>query len=426
MPSAVSIKELWKEYQIGGSRPAGDTFYDVLAGALRRPFSRRSTVATDFGARDRFWALQDINVDIQPGEVVGVIGRNGAGKSTLLKVLSRITAPTRGHVEVRGRLASLLEVGTGFHAELTGRENVFLNGAILGMSRRDIARKFDEIVAFAEVDKFIDTPVKRYSSGMYVRLAFSVAAHLDADVLLVDEVLAVGDIAFQQKCIGEMGRVSANGRTVVVVSHQMDIVSRLCKRILTLQCGQLISDLPVGEAISEYFKLLANPNGVAAALTMRGPIADAVTLHSFRLKQEGGSLDALDPTRSCSVELRGYCHQRLHHCDLNLVLMRDGIAVASLFDTAHAEPLMTGDFHSSFEIRANTFVPGRYQFKVGLVSGSNQWATSDEVLSFEVSAVMTERAFHQLGLLQVDSRAKRMQSGDSGQFSIKDKATGIQ
>lgn len=199
-----------------------------------------------------FWALKDVSFEVKQGEVLGIIGRNGAGKSTLLKILSRITEPTEGRVRLRGRLASLLEVGTGFHPELTGRENIFLNGAILGMTREEIRRKFDEIVAFAEVEKFIDTPVKRYSSGMYVRLAFAVAAHLESEILLVDEVLAVGDVAFQRKCLGKMGDVARTGRTVLFVSHSMNVVAQLCQEAVVLHQGQVVLKAPATKAIAEY------------------------------------------------------------------------------------------------------------------------------------------------------------------------------
>ena len=205
--------------------------------------------------RESFWAMQDVSFTVPRGQVVGVIGRNGAGKSTLLKILSRITDPTRGQADIRGRVATLLEVGTGFHPELTGRENVYLNGAILGMSRRQIRERFDAIVAFAEVEKFLDTPVKRYSSGMHVRLAFAVAAHLDPEVLLVDEVLAVGDAAFQAKCLGKLDEVAKAGRTVLFVSHQLSAVRRLCHRGLVMCGGRLAFDGPVDDALEHYLGL---------------------------------------------------------------------------------------------------------------------------------------------------------------------------
>ncbi len=206
-------------------------------------------------AEGEFWALRDVSFDVQPGEVVGIIGRNGAGKSTLLKILSEITEPTAGEIRLRGRTASLLEVGTGFHPELSGRENVFLNGAILGMRRAEILRKFDEIVAFAEIDQFIDTPVKRYSSGMYVRLAFAVAAHLEPEILVIDEVLAVGDHAFQQKCLGKMQDVARQeGRTVLFVSHNMAAVSRLCQRAVCLEAGRVAGVGPAAQVVAEYLR----------------------------------------------------------------------------------------------------------------------------------------------------------------------------
>src|ERR1700756_691939 len=214
---------------------------------VRSPLSvfRRSNTET-------FWALRDVSLQVHQGEVLGLIGRNGAGKTTLLKILSRITRPTEGWAEIRGHVGSLLEVGTGFHPELTGRENTFLSGAILGMSKREIARKFDEIVAFAELEKFLDTQVKHYSSGMYVRLAFAVAAHLEPEILLVDEVLAVGDIRFQKKCLGKMGEVARAGRTVILVTHQLNQVRRLCERVVWLEAGEVYRTGPAGEVVSAY------------------------------------------------------------------------------------------------------------------------------------------------------------------------------
>jgi lipopolysaccharide transport system ATP-binding protein len=223
----------------------------AVGGAWRKVRALASPGAAGDGA-GAFWAVRDVSFDVMPGEVVGIIGHNGAGKSTLLKVLSRITAPTAGRVEIRGRMGSLLEVGTGFHPELTGRENVYLNGSILGMSRGEIRGKFDEIVAFSEIEKFLDTPVKRYSSGMYVRLAFAVAAHLDPEILVVDEVLAVGDAAFQKKCLDKMRAVSRDGRTVLVVSHQTDVIHRLCQRAVHLRRGQVVRVGPAQDVLAEY------------------------------------------------------------------------------------------------------------------------------------------------------------------------------
>ena len=240
---------------------AADRGYRTLQAIIdtaRAPWSRlrraacRATASVASEPPDAIWALKDVSLDIRPGEVVGLIGRNGAGKSTLLKVLSRITEPSAGRVEMRGRVGSLLEVGTGFHNELSGRENVYLNGSILGMSRKEIDRKFDEIVAFAEIDRFLDTPVKRYSSGMYVRLAFAVAAQLDLEILLVDEVLAVGDLDFQKKCLQKMGSIAEGGRTVIFVSHNLGLIHRLCGRAVLLRQGQVECDGPSNEVIQSY------------------------------------------------------------------------------------------------------------------------------------------------------------------------------
>jgi lipopolysaccharide transport system ATP-binding protein len=247
----ISVRRLGKKYQLG-SALSHDTLRDHIAHGFKRLIGRDNRKQTSTNDDDILWALKDVSFDIQRGDVVGILGRNGAGKSTLLKVLSQITEPTEGEVRVRGRVASLLEVGTGFHPELSGRENVFLNGAILGMSQVEIKKKFDEIVAFAEVEKFLDTPVKRYSSGMYVRLAFAVAAHLDPEILVIDEVLAVGDVAFQKKCIGKISEAAGHGRTVLFVSHNTGAVSNLCQRGIVLDKGQVKYDGSAKEAVQIY------------------------------------------------------------------------------------------------------------------------------------------------------------------------------
>jgi lipopolysaccharide transport system ATP-binding protein len=245
---AIRAQKLSKRYRLG-RRQAGRTLREVLSDKLSPSIRRNAEPA---GETD-FWALQDVSFEVKRGQVVGIIGRNGAGKSTLLKILSRITTPTGGRAQVFGRVGSLLEVGTGFHPELTGRENVYLNGAILGMKRREIDRQFNEIVDFAEVEKFLDTPVKHYSSGMYVRLAFAVAAHLEPEVLIVDEVLAVGDAAFQRKCLGKMGDVARHGRTVLLVTHNLATVQSLCSRAILVERGRILRDSLPAEAIKDYF-----------------------------------------------------------------------------------------------------------------------------------------------------------------------------
>jgi lipopolysaccharide transport system ATP-binding protein len=251
--SVISVEKLSKRYIIGHQRDAQDGLRHALEKAFRNPYrwvlKRKRELQAN---REEFWALKDVSFEVEQGDVVGIIGRNGAGKSTLLKILSRITEPTTGRIRIGGRVASLLEVGTGFHQELTGRENIFLNGAILGMGRLEIKRKFDEIIAFAEIEKFLDTPVKRYSSGMYVRLAFAVAAHLEPEILIVDEVLAVGDTEFQKKCLGKMGNVARQGRTVLFVSHNMAALNALCPRSLYLERGCIALDGPTDSVVHRY------------------------------------------------------------------------------------------------------------------------------------------------------------------------------
>lgn len=258
---AIDARNLGKEYFIGGAQKQYDALSEQIRDVVLSPFRRAGKLLTGKAQsaaelEEAIWALKDASFKVNPGEAVGVIGRNGAGKSTLLKVLSRITVPTTGEAFINGRVGSLLEVGTGFHPELTGRENVFLNGAILGMRRQEIRQKFDEIVDFAEIEQFIDTPVKHYSSGMYVRLAFSVAAHLEPEVLLIDEVLAVGDLAFQKKCLGKMDDVAQRGRTILFVSHNMALIQSLCERGIFLQGGEIAYDGPVGDAVNAYLETL--------------------------------------------------------------------------------------------------------------------------------------------------------------------------
>jgi lipopolysaccharide transport system ATP-binding protein len=255
---AIRAEQISKRYTIGAKQRAYGSLRESITSTLSAPIRAltKSRIAKNAERDERvIWALKDVSFGIAPGEVVGVIGRNGAGKSTLLKVLSRITEPTSGVVDLYGRLGSLLEVGTGFHGELTGRENIYLNGAILGMRRADIHRQFDRIVAFAEVEKFIDTPVKHYSTGMYMRLAFGVAAHLEPEILLIDEVLAVGDVAFQKKCLGRIGEVAADGRTVLFVSHNMGAIRSLCTKGLLMDGGQVAYFGSIGKSIEMYFKL---------------------------------------------------------------------------------------------------------------------------------------------------------------------------
>jgi lipopolysaccharide transport system ATP-binding protein len=287
---AIRVEHLSKRYRIG-RRERYHTLRDTLTDALSAPFRRlKATVPPSSPPSSQspngdniIWALKDISFEVKQGEVVGVIGRNGAGKSTLLKILSRITKPTAGRAQIYGRVGSLLEVGTGFHPELTGRENIYLNGAILGMKKVEIDRKFDEIVAFAEVEKFIDTPVKYYSSGMYVRLAFAVAAHLEPEILLVDEVLAVGDVAFQKKCLGKMGDVAKEGRTVLFVSHNMQAIALLCGEAIWLQNGQVTGRGPSRHIVERYLSLGSHKSAEAIWAFKDAPSSDLVKLHAVKV-----------------------------------------------------------------------------------------------------------------------------------------------
>jgi lipopolysaccharide transport system ATP-binding protein len=303
--SVIAVEQLSKKYLIS-HRAADSGLRHAIEEAVRSPWRwLRNRAGRDSASREEYWALRDIQFQVGSGEVVGLIGRNGAGKSTLLKVISRITPPSSGRVRLRGRIGSLLEVGTGFHPELTGRENVFLNGAILGMSRLEIKRKFDEIVAFSGVEKFIDTPVKRYSSGMYVRLAFAVAAHLEPEVLLVDEVLAVGDAEFQKKCLDKMDDVGQSGRTVLFVSHNMQAITRLCTRCILLDSGRIKLDGPPHEVANAY---LNSGLGTSAAREWpdlkRAPGDDVVKLCAVRVRAEDGTVtDQIDIRRTVGVEL---------------------------------------------------------------------------------------------------------------------------
>lgn len=292
---AIRAEALGKKYTIGHQSENGRyvALRDVLMRNARGVWHKTKDLIRGrpiiFGdAFEEVWALKDVSFEINRGEAVGIIGRNGAGKSTLLKVLSRITEPSAGRVSIKGRVASLLEVGTGFNPELSGRENIFLNGAILGMSRREIKRKFDEIVAFAEVEKFLDTPVKRYSSGMYVRLAFAVAAHLEPEILLVDEVLAVGDVEFQKKCLGRMGEVTKGGRTVLFVSHNMASVVNLCQRAILLDAGKTVIDGKAAEVVQKYLANTTSSGGeIVWADPSDAPGNDMVRLHAVRILQHG-------------------------------------------------------------------------------------------------------------------------------------------
>jgi lipopolysaccharide transport system ATP-binding protein len=296
---AIRVRGLSKQFQIGRLKGPYKTLRETLVGAFAIP--PRLIKRFKSGSRDlrpaTIWALKDVAFDVRPGEVIGIIGRNGAGKSTLLKILSRITEPTEGYAEIHGRVGSLLEVGTGFHSELTGRENVYLNGAILGMKRTEISSKFDEIVAFAEVETFIDTPVKHYSSGMYLRLAFAVAAFLEPNILIVDEVLAVGDARFRKKCLNKMQNAGQQGRTVLFVSHNMPAITRLCERAILLDRGSVLRDGPAPEVVSGYLSSGFGPASVREWPEAECPGREVAGLRAVRVRAEDGRIAGTVGTR---------------------------------------------------------------------------------------------------------------------------------
>jgi len=370
MKPAIRVDNLTKEYRIGlRQKDSYGTLREVLTSAVAAPFrkfrSRRQPLDNAQEKKDAFFALKDVSFEVHPGEAVGIIGRNGAGKSTLLKILSRITEPTVGRLEIRGRIGSLLEVGTGFHSELTGRENIYLNGSILGMSRREITRKFDEIVAFSEVEQFLDTPVKRYSSGMYVRLAFAVAAHLEPEILIVDEVLAVGDIAFQRKSMGKMQDVARHGRTVLFVSHNISAVTRLCNRALLLTEGHLDQDGPAHEIACAYMSLGRQETASQKWTNLaKAPGNEVVRLLSVCIREENGEIaDYLDIRQPALVEMEYEVIQAGIELVPNLHFFnQEGVNLFVALDLDSQwrhKPRPVGRYRSTAHIPGNFFAEGR-------------------------------------------------------------------
>jgi lipopolysaccharide transport system ATP-binding protein len=357
MTSPISVEGISKHYRIGQYRNAYGTLRDSIAAATHR-IVRRERV----DEHKDIWALHGVSFEVGEGEVLGIVGRNGAGKSTLLKILTRITTPTEGQAVIQGRVGSLLEVGTGFHPELTGRENVYLNGAVLGMKRREIARKFQEIVDFAGVENFIDTPVKRYSSGMSVRLAFAVAAHLEPEILLVDEVLAVGDAEFQRRCLGRMEDLSDSGRTVIFVSHQMQAVAQLCDRAIWLEKGRVVADGPSGEVVARY---LQSGFGGGSAREWpdieEAPGNDLVRLRSVRIVQDDIESPVIDVRRPVGIEI-GFTVLRDGEPivpKIKIVDQRGNIAFNAM-DTSPRwdEPVVAGHYLATAWIPANLLNEG--------------------------------------------------------------------
>jgi lipopolysaccharide transport system ATP-binding protein len=398
MSPVISVENLSKKYIIGHQKQERyTTLRDVLANGakqftnkLRHPFAATESDPT----HEEFWALKDVSFDIQQGDRVGIIGRNGAGKSTLLKILSRITEPTSGKVSIKGRVASLLEVGTGFHPELTGRENIFLNGAILGMSKADIKRKFDEIVAFAEVEKFLDTPVKRYSSGMYVRLAFAVAAHLEPEILIVDEVLAVGDAQFQQKCLGKMEDVGKEGRTVLFVSHNIAAINRLCSRCVSLEHGKVASIGTTSAVVESY--LSAGFSSQSSEVVFTGGENENIRMISARTEgNEGTPKNIFRSDEEIRVTITYQVTRQV--ADLSVYIevltgMQEGLW--HMCDWEENPELLEnrepGIWTAEWIIPANVLKPARYYLRCG-VHSEQMDLHRPEPFPFEITAEGTSR-----------------------------------
>ena len=362
---AIRVENLSKQYFIGRKQESYKTLRDTLSDAFVSPFRKARKLlrgqATGAAELDEsIWALKDVSFEVKRGDVIGIIGRNGAGKSTLLKILSRITEPTTGHAEIRGRVGSLLEVGTGFHPELSGRENVFLNGTILGMRRAEIEKKFDEIVAFAEVEKFIDTPVKHYSSGMYLRLAFAVAAHLETEIMIVDEVLAVGDARFQKKCVDKMEDVGKKGRAVLFVSHNMPAITRLCDRTLLLDQGHIVVDGPTNQVVGVY---LRTDNSTTAERIWpnldQAPGSDVVRLRATRVRTVNDQItDVVDIRQPVKLEMEFEVLQPGHILMPNFNLFNEnGVWV---FNTLDHDPEWRGRPRPSGHYRSTAWIPGNF------------------------------------------------------------------
>ena len=380
---AIRVQNLSKRYQIGAQSGANWRLSDAVRGAARSTWNKVKSLAAagPNSDEDAYWAVQDVSFDVQPGEVVGLVGRNGAGKSTLLKLLSRITTPTSGRIEVRGRLGSLLEVGTGFHPELTGRENVYLNGSILGMTRREIAKKFDQIVEFSEIGKFLDTPVKRYSSGMYVRLAFSIAAHLEPDILILDEVLAVGDATFQRKCIDRMTELARAGHTILFVTHNMQLVPRLCDRAVHLSKGRVIEVGPSDVVTQHYLdRILEDSRGGDLRAKPRSGDGRARFVRAEAYDSRGEPVSAHLSGDDLTVRLELETQQTL-----------PGVSVRVALQTLHGTRIVTG---WTQEVGlALTLTPGAHQLSVkfpGLAIRPGQTFLVNLLLSNESATVLDD------------------------------------
>lgn len=423
--TVIQVENLWKEYQLGAIS------HHTLTRDLQSWWARvrgkedpnsqidsRSSPHTIHSCEpdSRFWALESISFEVKQGDLIGIIGRNGAGKSTLLKILSQVTAPTKGEVCYKGRIASLLEVGTGFHPELTGRENIFLNGAILGMNKADIRKKLDEIIAFAEVEKFIDTPVKRYSSGMYVRLAFAVAAHLEPEILIVDEVLAVGDAQFQKKCLGKMEDVSAKeGRTVLFVSHNMGAIRKLCNRALLLDHGKIEHAGSTDAVINYYHETSITDDKLNVDNShFVGPLSQYFTIENILINDVCNKNHNILPSDKVIIKIHGNCSIDIPKIRISIVLYNGGVRICTLHDTANPEPLPKGEFFSEITIKPYLLRPGIYHVAIGgdngcAMSACSEWFFGNEIGSLGILEEWDEfNDYCKDGLVNIDSNGFRV------------------
>ena len=373
-PVVVRVEDVSKRYRIGAMNPAYVTLREQIGVAVASRLRRLVRGGGEDGGGQTLWALRGVSLEVRRGEILGIVGRNGAGKSTLLKILSRITRPTRGRVEIYGRVGSLLEVGTGFHPDLTGRENIFLSGAILGMRKAEIEANFDEIVAFSELERFVETPVKFYSSGMYVRLAFSVAAHLEPEILIMDEVLAVGDMAFQQKCLDKMHEIRNQGRTIFFVSHNLPAVTRLCKRAVLLEAGRVAAEGPPQEVVNRYLSSSWKAGAERAwEDTAEAPGDGAVRLRRVRVCDDGGrTAAAVDVRRPARVEVTYEVLEEGHALTPVVELYNEeGTEVFSTHDTGEEwrrRPRPRGRYTSAVTVPGNLLAEGSFVAHVSIMS----------------------------------------------------------
>ncbi len=394
MTIPIRVENISKSYIINHNEKGSVSLRETITKKFQKSFQQTKDIVTKnyvekSPRKEEFWALKDVSFEVQQGDRLGIIGRNGAGKSTLLKLLSRITEPTSGRISTKGRIASLLEVGTGFHPELTGRENIYLNGAILGMRRAEIKRKFDEIVDFSEVEKFLDTPVKRYSSGMYVRLAFAVAAYLESEILVVDEVLAVGDLQFQKKCLGKMEDVAqSEGRTVLFVSHNMGTINQLCNKAILLKSGKIINIGQTGEVVRNYMKS-GTVNGQIQESSVFGTLVPFIEFLEVSINEISSNDIFISPSAEIKIIINGNCKSDLDFFRSGITILKDGVKLFTFHNYEEPIPLKRGSFTCEFIIPKYFLRPGDYTISVfghdnGNLRKGTEWIYGNEILMFSI------------------------------------------